>query len=209
MRTTIALLLVACSSLCCGDEADGIIFSGKVEWIKLSPIVDRSIGVGHDGTELITKNCGFSETKFEIDEVFFGPEIDSITVWAALGEWCEPTYPVHRTPIFVSAKRSKEGWWLAEKWEDIFDDPDGRLFIIPKHDGILFGCATENWQTPFPYQAPYEGHEGPELPDWWLDDLVDEGYLRFVGDELFIDNVIYIDRIAEIAQSSECLKSAE
>lgn len=206
MRTTIALLLVAYSSLCCGDEIDGIIFSGEVEWIKLSPIVDPSIGVGHDGEQLISNSCGFSETKFEIDEVFFGPEIDSITVWAMLGEWCEPTYPVSRTPIFVSAKRTDEGWWVAEKWEDIFDDPNGRLFIIPKHDGILFGCSTESWQTPFPYQVPYEG---PELPDFRRDNLVDEGYLRFVGDELFIKNVIYIDRVAEIAQSSECVKSAE
>ena len=206
MRTTIALLVVAYSSLCCGDEFDAIIFSGKLEWIKLSPIVDRSIGIDDDGIEWISNSCGFSEAKFEIDEVFFGPEIDSITVWAALGEWCKPTYPVSRTPIFVSAKRSEEGWWLGEEWEDIFDDPNGRLFIIPEHDGKLFGCSMESWQTPFPYEVPYEG---PELSDFRRDDLVDEGYLRSVGDELFIKNVIYIDRVAEIAQSSECLKSAE
>ena len=209
MRTTIALLLVAYSSLCCGDEFDAIIFSGKVEWIKLSPIVDRSIGVDDDGTEWISNSCGFSETKFEIDEVYFGPEFDSITVAAMLGEWCKPTYPVSRTPIIVSAKRTDDGWWVGEEWEDIFDDPNGRLFIIPKRDSILFGCSMESWQTPFPYQVPYEGHEGPELPDWWLDDLVDEGYLRFVGEEQFIKSVIYIDRVAELAQSSECVNSAE
>ena len=205
MRTIFALLLVAYSSLCCGDEIDGIIFSGKVEWIKLSPSVDPSIGIDDDGIEWFSNSCGFSETKFEIDEVYFGPEIDSITVWAMLGEWCEPTFPVSRTPIFVSARRADEVW-IGEEWEDIFDDPDGRLFIIPEHDDILFGCATESWQTPVQYQVPYEG---TELPDYRRDILVGEGYLRFVGDELFINNVIYIDRVAEIAQSSECLKSAE
>ena len=206
MRTIIALLLVAYSSLCCGDEFDAIIFSGEVEWIKLSPIVDRSIGVDDDGTEWISNSCGFSETKFEIDEVYFGPEIDSINVTAMLGEWCKPTYPVSRTPIFVSAKRTDDGWWVGEEWEHIFDDPNGRLFIIPKNDGLLFGCSTENWQTPFPFEAPYEG---PDLRDWRLDDLVDEGYLRFIGDELFISSVIYVDRVAELAQSSECVKSAK
>jgi len=206
MRTTVALLLVAYSTLCCGDEIGGIIFSGKVEWIKLLPSVDNSLGVDDDGTEWISNSCGFSETKFKIDEVYFGPEIDSITVWAMLGEWCKPTYPVSSTPIFVSARSTDEGSWIGEEWEYILDDPNGRLFIIPEHDGVLFGCATESWQTPFPYQARYEGLE---LPDYRSADLLDEGYLRVVGDELFIQNVIYIDRIAEIAQSSACVNSAK
>ena len=206
MRTTIALLLVAYSSLCCGDEIDGIIFTGKLEWIKLLPNVGPSIYIADDGTEWISNSCGSSEAKFEIDEVFFGPEIDSITVWAALGEWCKPTYPVERASIFVSAKRTEEVWWLGEEWEDIFDDPNGRLFIIPEHDGKLFGCSMESWQTPFPYQVRYEA---PNLPEYRRDDLVDEGYLRLVEDELFIENVIYIDRVAEIVQSPKCAESAE
>ena len=207
MRIFVTLLLLAISTVCCPSETDRIIFVGELKWTKLTPV---DFIFRDDDVEILTSNsCGVSETEFEIHDVLLGPEISSIVVHELLGEWCKPIYPVTSLPLLISATLTDEVW-IGDIWARIHLGTGERPFIAPFNNGVIFGCSAEEWPTPSPNYIPYEL---AELSEWHRDYLIEEGYLSVEGDDefddLLLNNVIYVDQIAELAQQSKCLKSSE
>lgn len=171
----------------------GILFIGELQWTKVIPEYSDS-----------SNSCGRAVTNFRVAEVFFGPELSSVELHDIIGEWCHPPYGTEPRKLFLSAKRGQEVW-EGGIHEPIHLDSEGRRFIAPTYDGVLFGCSIETWREYLAEDYPYRiDHELPEVRQ---QHLLKKGYVRKSGQSLLVNSVIYLDKLPSLATSSSCLQS--
>lgn len=152
---------------------------------------------GAAGELCVSESCGFGEAVLRVDRTLVGSVAGEQGVLRyALGEWCEPEFPLSGDPLLVAVDRYDADHGTHEfRFERTFQTERGDWYFVPQVITAIDGVDLTALAKPLPEPLVYG--EVAEFADEEIAELEASGFVERSDDLVAALRGVYIDDLVE------------